>query len=139
MKTPYCSLIVLVAGLAGCAGDDVDSTHPDSGDEIDSMGPYSSDERIEVGAEKELCFSARKDSEIIFRFESDQQLGFNFHYHVDGEMYYPVPVHTTRAEKGQYLVPKDDTYCLGWINIADMPATLSVQVEGADNPDWIHP
>lgn len=91
---------------------------------------------VKAGATKELCFESRKDDEIFFRFEANRTLEFNLHYHFDQQTFYPVPEHTTIAEKGQFLVPKDDTYCLMWTNKHDTNIGLSVNVDGIDNKTW---
>lgn len=125
MKCLSAALLTLMLVLSACT-----RNHNETNE------PYSADASVGPGAEKELCFTATKDTELIFRFESDQTMSFNFHYHVDDTTYYPVPDHMTKAEKGQYLVPKDETYCMNWINIADVTASLTARVEGARDFVW---
>lgn len=119
------ALITLSIVLAGCA-----KGPGTPGDE------YAEKVSVDAGAVAELCFDADKDDELLFRFEADQALQFNLHYHIDDEVFYPVPEHETAAEKGQYLVPKDETYCLMWTNTTDTTIGLSARVEGARNMAW---
>lgn len=125
MKLLLLSVVVSALGLSACTQE-----------EVNASSGFAGDVMVEPGAEKELCFSAKKDSEVVFRFESNQALSFNFHYHLNNKTYFPIPEHTTMAEKGQYIVAKDETYCLNWINVADTSATLSTQIEGGSQFGW---
>lgn len=83
------------------------------------------------GEIKELCFESAAGDVLVYRFEASAPLAFNLHYHVGEEVFYPVPEHETAAEKGQYIVPADQAYCLMWTNnSADVTATLSAQLHG---------
>lgn len=91
---------------------------------------------VMAGAGKELCFAAKKDDEVVFRFEADRELKFNLHYHIGDEVFYPVPEHSTAAEKGQYFIPKDETYCLMWTNDQDVDVGLAAELQGVDDAAW---
>ena len=91
---------------------------------------------VEPAAVSELCFESEQGDVVIYRFEADAPLGFNLHYHIDEEVYYPVPEYSTNAAKGQYIVPLNQTYCLMWTNEADTPVRLSTEVNGAGAITW---
>ncbi|MBT8137359.1 MAG: hypothetical protein KJO54_10140 [Gammaproteobacteria bacterium] len=113
--------VLLMAVLAACsrAGD---PDPPQTRFEL-AAGP---------GEVTELCFESAAGDVVIYRFEASRPLGFNLHYHVDEEMFFPVPEHETAAEKGQYIVPADQDYCLMWTNSStDLTATLVAELYGA--------
>ncbi|MDH3768349.1 MAG: hypothetical protein OES99_07840, partial [Gammaproteobacteria bacterium] len=85
----------------------------------DNARQFAGNVVVESGRHKELCFESNQGDKVIYRFEANSPLKFNLHYHQDEEVFFPVPEHATAAEKGQYIVVADDTYCLMWTNSHD--------------------
>lgn len=112
----YLIAVALLALIAGCGNE----------------GPISNAEVISIrpGGISELCFESKEGDRVLYRFEADSSLSFNLHYHIDTETFYTVPKHETSAEKGEFLVPRDNAYCLMWENTAENAVRLSVHLEG---------
>lgn len=132
----FAFFLLVVPGLSGCAGV-VDSSMPPDPAAIDAkQARFEEMVSVDAGSHKELCFQAGVGDRVLYRFEAGQPLDFNLHYYLAEQVYYPVPEHVTAAEKGEYVIPADDIYCLMWTNAHDAAVQMSIRVDGATDATW---
>ncbi|MDH3590131.1 MAG: hypothetical protein OEQ74_12085 [Gammaproteobacteria bacterium] len=131
MKPLSHALLVAIVLLTGCARDAQNAENNEAGSQQTAF-----DVLIDAGATRELCFESEQGDVVLYRFEADRPLDFNLHYHIEKEIYYPVPAQVTAAEKGQYIVPVDQTYCLMWTINDPAVVSLSTEVNGAGAITW---
>ncbi|HJV70111.1 hypothetical protein [Ideonella sp.] len=93
---------------------------------------WSADQRFErsfaVAPAKfaEVCGKLAKGESIAWRFEADQPLNFNIHYHVGKAVEYPAKQDGAKSADGTLAVALDQDYCWMWTNRSGAPATLKL-------------
>lgn len=93
---------------------------------------WSADQRFErsfsvaPGKFAEACGKLAKGDSIAWRFEADQPLNFNIHYHVGKSVEYPAKQEGAKGANGTLAVALDQDYCWMWTNKSGAPATLKL-------------
>lgn len=82
---------------------------------------------IETAQVHEYCLPANSGSVLKYKFQSDQLLRFNVHYHEGQAVTYPVPTRATKQDTGELIIGKTREYCLMWRNATPARATLSFE------------
>lgn len=62
----------------------------------------------------EECFTVKAGDRVEYRFESDEPVDFNLHYHEGGAVVMPVSSERSREAAGVYAVQIPQDYCLMW-------------------------
>jgi hypothetical protein len=81
----------------------------------------------------EDCRQVKKGQFIKFNFESDVDLRFNLHYHLDKKIVFPYPNSYTTKLKSKFQAPIDHSYCLMWKNRQLKPANLKYKFKIKDS------
>ena len=84
-------------------------------------GPYRLDEprsgagvALAAYAVREECFVLDPDERIDYYFTSTAPVGFNLHYNDANAVVMPIERKGTRAESGDFVADRRQTYCLMW-------------------------
>jgi len=80
--------------------------------------------RLNPGEIFEPCMPMTAGQILNFRFESEDNLRFNIHYHVGDDVEYPIKMNADRGS-GRFTPVIDQEYCLMWRNKARSPISLS--------------
>ncbi|MBD3652722.1 hypothetical protein [Kangiella sp.] len=67
----------------------------------------------------EACPDLKEGQTLTYSIKSNKLVKFNFHYHQDDEVIYPVENHETKEIKKTFTAPIDQTYCLMWTGLED--------------------
>jgi hypothetical protein len=62
----------------------------------------------------EECFTVKAGERVEYRFESDEPVDFNLHYHEGGAVVMPVSSDKSLEAAGVYAVQIPQDYCLMW-------------------------
>ena len=65
----------------------------------------------------EACPELKKGQKLTYSVKSNKPIMFNFHYHQESEVTYPVEEHETKAITETFIAPIDQTYCLMWTGL----------------------
>lgn len=67
----------------------------------------------------EACPDLQEGQKLTYSIKSNKPIKFNFHYHQEDEVTYPVEDHETTEIKKTFTAPIDQTYCLMWTGLED--------------------
>ena len=78
----------------------------------------------------ETCLSLQKSKKLKYWFETEKELEFNLHYHLEGETIYDHSPTMLQIYEGEFS-PKANTgyYCLMWGNPNETPVSLNFRFE----------
>ena len=80
--------------------------------------------KLNPGEIFEPCMAMTAGQILNFRFESDDNLRFNIHYHVGDDVEYPIKMNANSGS-GRFTPVIDQEYCLMWRNKAPSPVSLN--------------
>jgi hypothetical protein len=91
-------------------------------------GEHLFERRVSIapGQFAEACGKLAKGEAIAWRFDADQALAFNIHYHVGKTVEYPARLDAARQGDGTLAVALDRDYCWMWTNKTATPAKLAL-------------
>ena len=85
---------------------------------------------IPAGQAYERCLSVQNGKRLEYVFEAAGPLQFNLHYHLEGDILYPVPSGSRQSLKSSYSPErKVGYYCMFWGNDQKEPVKLSLRYE----------
>lgn len=96
---------------------------------FDQEQRYTMKETLAVGKSLELCGLLAQKKQINWRFESDQKLDFNIHYHVGEAVHFPAKLKQSKTSTGQLNVEQEQTYCWMWTNRSKKSASVFANLE----------
>lgn len=125
--TAALTLVTAAAGLAPAAraGDDalVEIAWGDG-------GRYARSLAIAPGKFAELCGALAAGAAVPWRFEADQPLDFNIHFHLGkDEVRYPARAAQVRRADGTLAADAAREYCWMWTNKTAAAATVRVELQ----------
>ena len=97
------ALLVVTVALAGCA-----TTLAPGDPKIVKAHPVASYQIYEE------CFRLNEGDRVEFRFESNEPVDFNIHYHEGPAIVMPISRDQSREDAGVYVARLAQDYCLIW-------------------------
>ncbi len=73
----------------------------------------------------ERCLTLTPDQTLFYRFQADQPLVFDIHYHAQNVRRYAIREHPANREARAYIPPSTQEYCLTWQDPASDPVAFS--------------
>ena len=81
------------------------------------------------GKVHEECMTLDKSQQIDFSYTADFAVGFNLHYHVGKEVFFPVQQEGKSEFKSHFKPSSKQDYCLMWTNAATHPVLIRYEFE----------
>ncbi len=82
----------------------------------------------------EECFSLHKNQYLSYVFNSSEPVEFNIHYHVKGNIFFPVFPEFTNAGKHDLKILHKNDYCLMWTNKNQPSVQLNYKIRVGSEP-----
>ena len=76
---------------------------------------------------QESCLRLAGDDLLEISFSASDAVDFNIHYHVDGQVRFPVNLKQQRDYADSYVAPEPREYCLMWTNRGPQSVRLSYE------------
>ena len=92
-------------------------------------GRYARSLNIAPGKFAELCGALAAGTSVPWRFEADQPLDFNIHFHLDKDVRYPARADQVRRADGTLAADAAQAYCWMWTNKSAAVANVKVALE----------
>jgi hypothetical protein len=83
---------------------------------------------IAPGQFAEVCGRLNRGDTVSWRFEADQPLAFNIHYHAGNAVEYPAREEAARSAHGTLAVELDQDYCWMWASKSGVPARVKLSM-----------
>lgn len=90
----------------------------------DANGQFQRSVALAPGEFVELCGNLTRGQAITWKFESDQPLLFNVHFHAGPQVVYPEKREASNQASGTLRVESDQDYCWMWTNKSGQSSTL---------------
>ena len=113
-------VLAVLAAFAASAGSQVVDIAWDASGSFETKSPVAPGKFVEV------CGKLNKSQAVAWRFEADQPIDFNIHYHAAGQVVFPEKRVAAAAASGTLKVPVDQDYCWMWTNPAKADALVTL-------------
>ena len=125
----FCGLCLFL--LTACAGHNMYS----EGDDAKDKAKITKDSvTLKPSGMHEECFELTKQQKLFYKFDSDQPVDFNVHFHTENEIHYPVQQNGVTRYDGMIDCEDDrlqgnaqKIYCLMWENPETGQVNLSYE------------
>jgi hypothetical protein len=89
--------------------------------------PVHTDVVLQPGKFHEECFRLAPQQRIQYNFKLDRPGEFNVHYHAGKEIIYPIRSVSVSEQKGDFVAPIAQEYCLMWTGVRDGTTRLGYE------------